>query len=134
MLIYLGLTQFCLFILNVTKNWPLLLKILFPECLHCGYKIDGGGWTLVRHAPGGSSTWHTSNDNLAGTDEYGDSATGPMSRSAWTIPFESAVTGYDEFLFSSADCGLWLIAKKTEVIGSYDGTASKYVLTTFVDM
>ena len=81
---------------------------------------------MVRHAPGGSSTWHTSTDNLAGTDEYGIPSTGPMSRSAWTIPFESSVTGYDEFLFSSGDCSLWLISKKTEVIGSYDGTASKY--------
>eukprot|EP01083_Nonionella_stella_P033801 92488_1 len=30
--------------------------------------IDGGGWTLVRHA---YNQWHPATDNLEGTDEYG---------------------------------------------------------------
>ena len=78
----------------------------------------------MRHAPGGYSTWHPATDNLMGTDVYGDSSTGPMSRSAWSIPFEGAVEEYDEFLFSSGDCSSWLIAKKEEVIGSHDGSTS----------
>ena len=80
----------------------------------------------MRHAPGGLSTWHPATDNLAGTDEYGDSSNGPMSRSAWSIPFGSAVKGYNEFLFSSGDCSLWLIAKKAVAVGSYDGSSSEY--------
>ena len=96
------------------------------ESLHCGYHIDGGGWTLVRHVPGGSSKWHPATDNLAGTDVYGDSTTGPMSGEAWSIPFELSVNNYDEFLFVSGDCLHWLIAKKDVVIANYDGTTSMY--------
>ena len=82
---------------------------LSPVCHHCGYDINNGGWTLVRHAPGGFTKWHPATDNLAGTDEYGDPSTGPMSRSPWSIPFETAVNGYDELLFASGDCSKWLI-------------------------
>ena len=94
------------------------------ECHHCGYHINNGGWTLVRHAPGGFTKWHPATDNLAGTDEYGDPSTGPMSRLAWSIPFETAVMGYDEFLFTTGDCSKWLITKKTEVEGNFDGSQS----------
>ena len=97
------------------------------ECIQCGYTIDNGGWTLVRHAPGGTGSgniWHPATDNLAGTDVYGDSSTGPMSRSAWSIPFDTAVQGYDEILLSSGDCIVWLITKKTEILGNYDGSQS----------
>ena len=88
--------------------------------------IDNGGWTLVRHAPGHDSTptWHPATDNLAGIDVYGDSSTGPMSRTAWSIPFDTAVQGYDEILFSSGDCSVWLITKKAEILGNYDETQS----------
>ena len=49
---------------------------------------------------------------------------GPMSRSAWSIPFETAVPEYDEMLFASGDCIHWLITKKTEIEGNYDGSQS----------
>lgn len=96
----------------------------FLECFQCGYTIDNGGWTLVRHAPGGYDTWHPATDNLEGIDVYGDSSTGPMSRTAWSIPFDTAVEGYDEILFSSGDCSVWLITKKTEILGKDDESQS----------
>ena len=76
----------------------------------------------MRHLPGGYDTWHPATDNLAGTDVYGDSSTGPLSRTPWSITFDTAVGGYDELLFSSGDCGSWLITTKTEIEGNYDGT------------
>ena len=94
------------------------------DCLHFGYYLDGGGWTLVRHAPGGYDKWHPATDDLAGTEAYGDSAKGPMSREAWSIVFDTAVSGYDELLFSSGDCTLWLIVKKEQLAGTLDGSQS----------
>ena len=106
---------------NFVNSSPFLNIV---DCLHFGYYLDGGGWTLVRHAPGGYDTWHPATDDLAGTDVYGDSANGPMSRDAWSIVFDAAVTGYDELLFSSGDCTLWLIVKKEQLAGTLDGSQS----------
>ena len=92
------------------------------DAQHCGYLLDEGGWTLVRHAPGGVNTWHPATDNLVGTEVYGDYTTGPMSRRPWSIDFELAVPVFDEYLFSSGDCTIWLVAKKQDVIGDYTDT------------
>ena len=100
---------------------PSLIWIIL-DCLHCGYYLDNGGWSLVRHAPGGYDKWHPATDNLAGTDVYGNPANGPMSREAWSIVFDVAVSGYDEFLFSSGDCSMWLIVKKDQLAGTLDGS------------
>ena len=106
---------------NFVNSSPFLNIV---DCLHCGYYLDGGGWTLVRHAPGGYDKWHPATDDLAGTEAYGDSANGPMSREAWSIVFDTAVSGYDELLFSSGDCTLWLIVKKEQLAGTLDGSQS----------
>ena len=79
---------------------------------------------MVRHAPGGYDKWHPATDDLAGTEAYGDSANGPMSREAWSIVFDTAVSGYDELLFSSGDCTLWIIVKKEQLAGTLDGSQS----------
>ena len=47
-----------------------------------------------------------------------------MSREAWSIAFDSAVSGYDELLFSSGDCSMWLIVKKEQLAGTLDGSQS----------
>ena len=49
-----------------------------------------------------------------------------MSRKAWSIVFDAAVSGYDELLFSSGDCTLWLIVKKEQLAGTLDGSQSQY--------
>ena len=47
-----------------------------------------------------------------------------MSREAWSIAFDAAVRGYDELLFSSGDCSMWLIVKKEQLAGTLDGSQS----------
>ena len=47
-----------------------------------------------------------------------------MSGEAWSIAFDSAVIGYDELLFSSGDCSMWLIVKKEQLAGTLDGSQS----------
>ena len=37
----------------------------------------------------------------------------------WSINFEQAVPGYNEFLFSTGDKKKWLITKKDQVLGYY---------------
>ena len=49
-----------------------------------------------------------------------------MSRSAWSIPFETAVPEYDEVLFSSGDCRKWLITKKGQISGNYGEAKSRF--------
>ena len=78
----------------------------------------GGYWTRVRHLPSGSPGWHPSTDRLAGTDIYGDSSDDGV---AWSIDFESAAPGYDQFLFASGDGSLWLVASKSAVVGEFYG-------------
>ena len=75
----------------------------------------GGGWTKVRHMPSGN-TGHPALDLLVGTDTYGDSSDDSV---AWSIDFESAAPGYNQFLFSSGDGSLWLVATKSAVVGEY---------------
>jgi hypothetical protein len=64
-------------------------------------------WKLVRETTS-SSIWHPAIDNLAGTDVY----TYP---DAWSVPFESVVPGYDQFLFASVDMTKWMVATRNEI-------------------
>lgn len=81
----------------------------------CAASINGGGWTLVRHCPAGK-TWHTATDQLKGTQVYGKQGSS-LDKKAWSIRFDA--TPFEEFLFATGDCKLWLVAKKSEVTGSY---------------
>ena len=39
----------------------------------------------------------------------------------WTVKFEEAVPGYDEFLLATGDCSDWMVITKVQVVGSaYD--------------
>ena len=60
----------------------------------------------VRHLPNGSE-WHPIDDNLVGTESYGDQADYCI---AWSIKFDTIV--FDEFLFVTGDSAVWLTAKK----------------------
>ena len=82
-----------------------------------GPDIDGGGWTLVRRVPAGT-TWHAATDNCAGTAVYGTMTTDWQGSSSFSIVFEEAVPGYDEMLFATGDSAVWLIASKEEVVGN----------------
>eukprot|EP00937_MAST-01D_sp_MAST-1D-sp2_P000029 g29.t1 len=83
------------------------------------HDLAGGGWTRVRHVKPGKK-WHPATDQLVGTDVYG---TAGSDESSWSINFESAVPGYDEFLFAYGGCDHWLAATKQAVTGGfYAGT------------
>ncbi len=85
-----------------------------------------GGWTRVRHVPSGT-TWHPATDHLAGTDVYGD----PDDESgAWSINFENAVSGYEQFLFSTGDCVKWLASTKDAVSGESYSNSERQVLAS----
>ena len=86
----------------------------------------GGGWTRVRHVPSGN-TWHPATDRLAGTAVYGDSNDDSV---AWSINFETAVPGYNQFLFSSSDGVYWLVATKWAVVGEYYQNALRDVVAS----
>ena len=56
------------------------------------------GWTFTVSGLNG----HPATDNLRGTDVYGT----PAVTSEWSMNFEEAVPGWDEFMFSSGDCNV----------------------------
>ena len=82
--------------------------------MSCG-GIDEVGWVLVRHIPS-TSNWYPIDDNLAGVETYGSPET---NENTWSIKFEDAVPGYDEFLFATGDCNYWLITSKYQAVGEY---------------
>lgn len=86
-----------------------------PVYVQCGQSlaVAGGGWTLVRHVPAGN-VWHPATDQLAGTATYGVSTD---DSAPWSVDFETAVNGWDEFLFATGDCTKWLAATKEAVLG-----------------
>ena len=86
----------------------------------------GGGWTKVRHVPSGNR-WHPAKDRLVGTETYGDSNVDSV---AWSIDFESAAPGYNQFLLSSGDSSLWLVATKSAVVGEYYENALRDVMAS----
>jgi len=75
--------------------------------------IDHGGWKLVRYVPSGS-TFHPANDNLAGTDVYGNPH--DMSK-AWSVSFSTTNLDRLQFLFAFGNCEKWLIADADVVLG-----------------
>ena len=76
----------------------------------------------MRRVPAGTK-WHPAKDSLAGTEVYGvpfSSVTDWKCNDigdGWSINFESAVPGYDEFLFATGDAQRWVITTKDAVGG-----------------
>ena len=117
-----------MFIRNSTEKVEKTCKDPSPSIYfkdNCGFDIDDGGWTLVRHVPN-ETTWHPSSDQLQGTDVYGVSSKGPEGDEAWSIHFETALPSYDEILISSGNCHNWLITEKSALIKSRKGTLMSY--------
>ena len=78
--------------------------------------LSTDGWTRVRHTPKGNN-WHRAIDLLKGTEVYGSSGDDSLQ---WSIDFETAVPGYNEFLFATGDKEIWLMTTKAEVMGYYN--------------
>jgi hypothetical protein len=76
-------------------------------------------WTLVRRVPAGNA-WHPATDGLVGTDVYGTYSSNPVDNNigtGWSINFESAVPGYNEFKFATGNEQVWLITTKAAIGG-----------------
>jgi len=96
---------------------PFNLEVEDTSYPSCGY-LEGGDWKPVRHVPGVNS-WHPATDQLRGTDTYGNPG---IPQSPWSINFETAVPDWNQFLFSTGNCAVWLVANREAVIG-IDGNA-----------
>ena len=72
----------------------------------------GTGWKLVRRVKKGHK-WHPATDFLRGTASYGKPGRFADSDVTWTKKFHNEL--FDEFLFSTGDNALWLVAQKKVV-------------------
>jgi hypothetical protein len=94
-------------------------------------KAVGNGWVLVRTLAPKSKAWFAATDNLAGTDEYGDPGLGLGA--SWSIPFDTAVPNYDEFLFLTGDCERFIVSKKNQVVGeNYDLETTRSIVRSSI--
>ena len=76
----------------------------------------GPGWVLVRRVQQGSS-WHPADDQLRGTDSYGQYPANVRNADQARATFSVAFAGmdYNQFLFESGDRTQWLIMDKKEI-------------------
>lgn len=95
----------------------------------CAAKLDGGGWTLVRHTSR-HGTWGPFTDNLAGTYTLGTPA-GPHAETDWSVTWTAQPT--TEMLFAFGDCSMWLVTTMTAVNGGYYANADRQVLRSSVN-
>jgi hypothetical protein len=85
----------------------------------CAAGTYESGWTLVRRVPAGNA-WHPATDGLVGTVVYGTYSSNPQDNNigtGWSINFETAVPGYDQFRFATGDGQVWLITTKAGIGG-----------------
>ena len=95
---------------------------------------DGGGWNLVRRV---SSTiyWHPPNDNCEGTEsKYGSpsyiNATTIDAQGNSTWSFEYSNRTFNQFLFATGDCSVWLVTTPDQVYGTYYSYQDRCILTS----
>jgi hypothetical protein len=78
------------------------------------------GWKLVRRTQRGRA-WHTATDNCFGSEAYGIPTTDSTADTTFSVSFEETVPGYDELLFATGDCQVWLITTKNAIGGPFNG-------------
>ena len=104
------------------------MDISSGTCTACATGSYGNGWTLVRRVPAGNA-WHPATDGLVGTVVYGTYSSNPQDNNigtGWSINFETAVPGYNEFRFASGDGQVWLITTKAAIGGAVVSPAAYY--------
>lgn len=84
------------------------MRLTFDGHQNCPADV-GTGWRLVRRTTRGS---YQATDRLAGTDTYGTASDDPQSGNDFSINFETAVPGYDEFLLATGLCNHWMVMSK----------------------
>ena len=94
-----------------------------------GTNNSGNIWTLVRRVPAGLTKWHPTTDGLVGTVVYGTYSSNPQNNNigtGWSINFENAVPGYNQFRFATGDEVVWLITTKAAIGGAVVSPAQYY--------
>ena len=83
------------------------------------------GWTLVRRADkvGG---WHPATDSLAGTDVYGTVGSS-TSDGDFSVNFESAVPGWDQFLFITGDQSRWMVMDRSVLSSNFENSLTPII-------
>ena len=80
---------------------------------------------MVRHLPP-ANKWFRAQDQLRGTEEYGDPSGGAQASQEWSVTFDTSP--FDQFLFTTGDCAEWLVASKAAVIGEYYSNAPRDIV------
>jgi hypothetical protein len=85
------------------------------------------GWTLVRRVQRGGA-WHPATDRCDGSEAYNaeQRTKDPTADVTFSILFEEAVPDYDEVMFTTGDCQVWLITTKDAVGGPFNGQYYDY--------
>lgn len=87
---------------------------------------DGGGWTLVRAIGPSKGSWFRERDQLRGTAEAFDNQNNQYNIGS----FESAVAGFNQFLFVTGDCSSWLITSKDAAIGQFYSNSPRQICSS----
>ena len=66
------------------------------------------GWIFVRRLQEASATWYPGNDNLVGTNFFGDNSN---NLAPWGIPFDKIV--YNEYLFTTNNFEFYIFTQKS---------------------
>ena len=120
---------------NLNSETFLILFALFLSSLsHVNAQCDGiygGDWVLVRHS---YNKWHTSTDNLAGTDVYGTYDNNVTSTNAWSIQYDGVLetNGSNVFMFGNGNCSQYLITTNDQW-STYYANEDKYIIASHYD-
>ena len=83
-----------------------------------------GDWKLVRRVQAGNA-WHPATDRCEGSEVYNADQVRTHSASTadvtFSVNFEETVPEYDELMFATGDCKVWLITTKDAVGGPLNG-------------
>ena len=90
-------------------------------------KTKRDGWRLVRFLPPSSTTWYSSNDDLAGIFSRG---TAHDYNTEWSIPFGE----FDEFCFSTCNFLHWLHCTKDAAIGAIYSNGARSIIQSSVSI
>merc|ERR1719232_250091 len=92
-------------------------KCFFGNLVELQSKLtkDFNDWVRVRHVPG-NNVWYSYYDNLEGNIARG---TPYDDHVEWTVKFEEAVPGYNQFLFATGDKKKWLVVSKDTAFGDF---------------
>jgi hypothetical protein len=96
---------------------PFCVEVMSKECAALT-----AGWTLVRRVKRGGM-WHPATDRCDGWESYNVDkiTTNPSKDVTFSVSFEKSVPGYDQLMFTTGDCKVWLVTTKDAIGGRFNG-------------